>query len=59
VELREEEVADPGPREIVVQTVASLISTGTEGLCFRGDFDADSLWDWAMRYRLPLDRGPA
>ena len=50
VELREEEVADPGPREIVVQTATSLISTGTEGLCFRGDFDADSLWDWAMRY---------
>jgi 2-desacetyl-2-hydroxyethyl bacteriochlorophyllide A dehydrogenase len=50
VELREEEVADPGPREIVVQTITSLISTGTEGLCFRGDFDADSLWDWALRY---------
>lgn len=55
VELREEQVADPGAREILVETTQSLISTGTEGLCFRGDFDADSLWDWAMRY--PQDPG--
>jgi 2-desacetyl-2-hydroxyethyl bacteriochlorophyllide A dehydrogenase len=55
VELREERVADPGPREILIETATSLISTGTEGLCFRGDFDADSLWDWAMRY--PQDPG--
>lgn len=50
VELREENVADPGPGQILIETSTSLVSTGTEGLCFRGDFDADSLWDWAMRY---------
>ena len=36
VELREEQVPDPGPREILVETTRSLISTGTEGSA-RGD----------------------
>ena len=50
VELREEEVSDPGPGQILVQTTVSLISTGTEGLCFRGDFDEDSYWASALSY---------
>jgi len=50
VELREEEVGDPGPGQMLVETSVSLISTGTEGLCFRGDFDADSFWLPAMRF---------
>lgn len=49
-ELCEEDVADPGPGQILVQTVVSLVSTGTEGLCFRGDFDPDSNWACAMKY---------
>ena len=44
VELREEDVRDPEPGEMLVQTIVSLISTGTESLCFKGDFDADSRW---------------
>ena len=54
VELREEEVADPGPGQILVQTAVSLISTGTEMLCFRGDFDPDSQWPFG---RYPLYPG--
>lgn len=50
VELREEDVADPGPGQILVQTAVSLISTGTEGLCYRGDFDPDSYWASARHY---------
>ena len=50
VELREEDVPDPKPDEILVQTIVSLISTGTESLCFRSDFDADSRWASAMRF---------
>ncbi len=50
VEVQEIEVPDPSPGQIMVQTLASLISTGTEGLCFNGDFDADSLWASAMKY---------
>ena len=50
VELREQEVRDPGPGEILVRTVVSLVSTGTEGLCLEGDFDLDSRWASATRY---------
>jgi len=44
VELREDDVADPGPGEILVESIVTLVSTGTESLCLRGDFDRDSLW---------------
>jgi len=50
VELREEDVADPEPGQLLVQSTVSLISTGTEMLCFRGDFDEDSYWPSAERY---------
>jgi len=50
VELREEEIGDPGPGEIPVQTLVSLVSTGTESLCFESDFDADSRWASALRF---------
>jgi len=50
VELREHDVPDPGPGEILVRTVASLVSTGTEGLCLEGDFDLDSRWASATKY---------
>ncbi|OGV72060.1 MAG: hypothetical protein A3K19_08210 [Lentisphaerae bacterium RIFOXYB12_FULL_65_16] len=50
VELIEQEIGDPAPGEILVQTLVSLISTGTEGICFRGDFDANSYWGQFMRY---------
>ena len=48
-ELRQFDVPDPGPGEMLVQTTVSLISTGTEGICYRGDFDADSNWA-SVRY---------
>ncbi|MDP6779502.1 MAG: zinc-binding dehydrogenase [Candidatus Latescibacteria bacterium] len=44
VELREEAVGDPGPGQVLLRTSVSLISTGTEGMCYRGDFDPDSFW---------------
>lgn len=51
VELTEQEIGDPAPGEILIQTTVSLVSTGTEGLCYRGEFDADSYWA-SMRYPL-------
>ncbi|MEW6355061.1 MAG: zinc-binding alcohol dehydrogenase [Planctomycetota bacterium] len=33
-----------------MQTTVSLISTGTEMLCYRGDFDPDCYWPGAGRY---------
>jgi 2-desacetyl-2-hydroxyethyl bacteriochlorophyllide A dehydrogenase len=44
VEWREETVPDPAPTELIVQTRVSLISTGTESWCYRGEFDADTGW---------------
>jgi len=35
-EVIEQEVADPGPEEILIQTAVSLISTGTESWWYRG-----------------------
>lgn len=49
-ELVEIDVPEPGPGQIMAQTQVSLISTGTESLCFQGDFDADSLWASALKY---------
>jgi len=46
----EEEVADPGPGEILIQTTVSLISTGTESWCYRGQFDPDSGWAAWVKY---------
>jgi 2-desacetyl-2-hydroxyethyl bacteriochlorophyllide A dehydrogenase len=43
-ELREEDIADPGPGEVTVRTLVSLISTGTEMWCYRGQFDAETTW---------------
>jgi 2-desacetyl-2-hydroxyethyl bacteriochlorophyllide A dehydrogenase len=41
VELRQEPMASPGPGEVLVQTLASAISAGTELLIFRGQAPAD------------------
>ncbi len=43
-EVIEEEIPDPGPGEITIQTAVSLISTGTESWCYRGQFDAGTSW---------------
>lgn len=37
VEIREEYLGDPGPGMLLVETLASAISPGTEGLIFRGE----------------------
>ena len=50
VEWREEDVADPGPNHVIVQTLVSLVSTGTESWCYRGEFDADTGWAAWVRY---------
>ena len=49
-ELRQEDVADAGPGQILVQTRVSLISTGTESWCYRGQFDPGSNWAAWVKY---------
>ena len=43
-------VRDPGPREITLQTLVSLVSIGTESCCYAGEFDAGTSWAGWVRY---------
>lgn len=46
----EEEIGQPGPDEVLVKTVVTLVSSGTEMTAFRGDFPPDSAWASYVRY---------
>ena len=50
VELREEEVAPPGPGEVLCAAQKSLISIGTETACLRGVFDPGTNWAGWVKY---------
>jgi len=43
-DLREQDIADPGPGQVRAQTLVTLISTGTESWCYRCEFDEDTNW---------------
>ena len=50
VEVATDQVPAPGPGEVRCRSEVSLISTGTEGACLRGEFDPGTNWaDW-VRY---------
>ncbi len=49
-ELVEGIVPQPGPDQIVVETLVSLISTGTELTAYSGDFPPNSAWSGYVRY---------
>ena len=62
VELRTEELAEPGPNEVRVRAALSAISHGTEMLVYRGEVDADLALDLptlAGGYGFPLKYGYA
>jgi 2-desacetyl-2-hydroxyethyl bacteriochlorophyllide A dehydrogenase len=47
VQIGQEEIAAPGPGEILCKAEKSLISIGTELHCLRGEFDPGTNWsDW-------------
>lgn len=50
VEVREEEVGEPGPGQILTRTRVTLLSTGTEMWCYRGEFDEETTWANWVRY---------
>jgi len=52
VELVQEEVGDPGAGEVTFETTASLISTGTELICYRGERDSGTHWEGYITYPL-------
>src|SRR5205814_5522999 len=62
VELRTEEIPEPGPDEVRVRAALSAISHGTEMLVYRGEVDADLALDLptlAGGYGFPLKYGYA
>ena len=43
VEVRESNVAAPGPGQVTCRARTSLVSTGTETFCLAGEFDAGTV----------------
>lgn len=50
VEYREQELVGPGPEEILVRTLCTGISAGTEMLVYRGQLPQDQALDSTMEY---------
>lgn len=50
VELKQEEVREPGPGEVLIRARRSLISTGTELTCYSRRFDPGTHWDTWVKY---------
>jgi 2-desacetyl-2-hydroxyethyl bacteriochlorophyllide A dehydrogenase len=64
VEVREEPLPDPGPEQVLVQTLVSAISPGTESLIYRGQFPAEMAVDATISalpgsFQYPLKYGYA
>lgn len=52
-EVVEQEMAPPAPGELLMQSIVSHISTGTESFCYRGEFDPNTVWDGWVKYPFP------
>ncbi|MFA6134069.1 MAG: zinc-binding dehydrogenase [Phycisphaerae bacterium] len=50
IEVVEKNVRDPAEGEVVGESLISLISTGTESICYRGEFDPGSHWERWVKY---------
>ncbi|MCY3658287.1 MAG: zinc-binding dehydrogenase [Caldilineaceae bacterium] len=50
LEHRSLPVDEPGPGEVLVATQSSLISTGTELICYLRNFEEGTHWDMWVRY---------
>ena len=48
--LVEEETPDPGPGQVTLEAICSLISTGTELICYFGSPDPDTHWAEYAKY---------
>ena len=61
-ELRQDDVPDPGPDEVTVRGIASLVSAGTEMLVYRGEVSEDLPLDlptFAGSFSFPIKHGYA
>lgn len=50
IEVLEEEVPTLGNGQILIETQKSLISTGTECICLKGEFDPGTVWESWVKY---------
>lgn len=50
LELMEEPIEPPGPGQILIETTRTLVSTGTESICFTRNFAPDTHWDSWVKY---------
>lgn len=50
LELRREEVASPGSGQVLIRTNKTLISTGTECICYQRNFAPGTHWDHWVQY---------
>jgi len=48
--IQEEVLPEPGEGEVLIQTICTLISMGTELTAYRGEFPANSAWSSWVRY---------
>ena len=56
IEIREEDVADPGEGEVLIRATCSLISTGTEMTAYTGEFPRETS-AWANYVKYPFRTG--
>src|SRR5687768_7239936 len=54
LEFRAAEVPDPGPNQVLVETAKTLISTGTECICYQRKFAPGTHWDRWVKYPFPV-----
>jgi 2-desacetyl-2-hydroxyethyl bacteriochlorophyllide A dehydrogenase len=50
VEVRAEQVNEPGAGEVLCRASLSLVSLGTEGTCLRGTYDPGTYWEEYIQY---------
>lgn len=50
VSLETAEVPALQPAQVLVRTTVSLVSTGTESFCYRGEFEANTTWAGWVKY---------
>lgn len=50
VDLVEIEAPEPGPNEFTIQTLVTLMSLGTEVICYRGESDPGTHWHGWVKY---------
>jgi threonine dehydrogenase-like Zn-dependent dehydrogenase len=50
VELRQEPVGQPGPGQVLIRTSKTLISSGTECICYQRNFAPGTHWDQWVKY---------